>query len=85
MPSTQIEQTKIKFKDSIRNVRVGVDQLESSFSLNPVLQTYYSNLAGVGKLAQTAEAQAAGNNFDQSARSLIAVVNRLVDTLVALR
>jgi hypothetical protein len=85
MPSTQIEQTKVKFKDSIRNERVGVEQLESSFRLNPVLQTYYTNLAGVGKLAQTAEAQAAGNNFDQSARSLIAVVNRLVDTLVALR
>ena len=85
MPSTQIEQTKIKFKDSIRNVRVGIEQLESSFRLNPVLQTYYTNLAGVGKLAQTAEAQAAGNNFDQSARSLIAVVNRLVDALVAIR
>ena len=85
MPSQQIEQTKIKFKDSIRNVRVGVEQLESSFRLNPVLQTYYTNLSGVGKLAQTAEAQAAGNNFDQSARSLIAVVNKLVDALIALR
>jgi len=85
MPPQQIEQTKTKFKDSIRNVRIGVEQLESSFRLNPVLQTYYTNLAGVGKLAQTAESQAAGNNFDQSARSLIAVVNKLVDALVAMR
>jgi len=85
MPPRQIEQTKIKFKDSIRNVRIGVEQLESSFRLNPVLQTYYTNLSGVGKLAQTAETQAAGNNFDQSARSLIAVVNKLVDALIALR
>jgi hypothetical protein len=84
MPPQQIEQTKTKFKDSIKNVRVGVEQLESSFRLNPVLQTYYTNLAGVGKLAQTAETQAAGNSFDQSARSLIAVVNKLVDALVAM-
>ncbi|HSB09070.1 MAG TPA: hypothetical protein VLM38_06125 [Blastocatellia bacterium] len=85
MPPAQIEQTKTKFKDSIKNVRVGLEQLESSFRLNPVLQTYYPSLAGSARLAQTAESQAAANNFDQAGRSLIAAVNRLVDALLALR
>ena len=66
-------------------MRTGLDQLESSFRLNPVLQSYYPNLAGVAKLGQTAESQAATNNFDQAGRSLIAAVNKLADAMVALR
>jgi len=85
MPPDRVEQSKAKLKESIRTVRIGLDQLESSFRLNGVLQTYYPNIAGVAKLAQTAEAQAAANTFDQSGRTLIAAVNKLADALVALR
>ena len=85
MATERIEQSKTKLRDSIRNVRLGLDRLESSFRLNPVLQTYYANVAGVSRLAQTAESQAAANSFDQSGRSLIAAVNKLADALVALR
>jgi len=85
MSAERIEQSKTKVRDSIKSVRVGLDQLESSFRLNPVLQSYYPNLAGVARLAQTAETQAAGNSFDQSGKSLIAAVNKLADALVALR
>lgn len=85
MPPERIEQSKAKLKESIKSVRTGLDQLESSFRLNPVLQSYYPNLAGVAKLGQTAESQAAANTFDQSGRSLIAAVNKLTDALVALR
>ncbi|HEY3134485.1 MAG TPA: hypothetical protein VGL29_00400 [Blastocatellia bacterium] len=85
MPAEQIAQSKTKVKDSIASVRVGLDQLESSFRLNPVLQSYYPNLAGVARLAQTAESQAAANSFDQAGRSLLAAVNKLADALVALR
>jgi len=85
IPAEQIAQSKTKVKDSIASVRVGLDQLESSFRLNPVLQSYYPNLAGVARLAQTAESQAAANSFDQAGRSLLAAVNKLADALVALR
>lgn len=85
MPPERIEQSKAKLRESIKIVRTKLDQLESSFRLNPVLQTYYPSLAGVGKLGQTAESQAAANTFDQSGRSLIAAVNKLTDALVALR
>jgi hypothetical protein len=85
MPPERIEQSKAKLRESIKTVRTRLDQLESSFRLNPVLQSYYPNLAGVAKLGQAAETQAAANTFDQSGRSLIAAVNKLADALVALR
>src|SRR5262245_1617498 len=85
MPPERVEQSKAKLRDSIKTVRTGLEQLETSFRLNPVLQTYYPNIAGVARLGQTAEAQAAANTFDQSGRSLIAAVNNLADALVALK
>lgn len=85
MSAERIEQNKAKLRESIKNVRVGLEKLESSFRLNPVLLTYYPNLAGVARLGETAETQAAANSFDQSGRSLIAAVNKLADVLVALR
>ena len=85
MSAERIEQNKAKVRDSLKNVRAGLDQLESSFRLNPVLQSYYPNLAGVARIGQTAEAQAAANNLDQAGRSLITAVNKLADALASLR
>jgi hypothetical protein len=68
----QIERNKAKVRDSIRNVRAGLEGLESSFRTNPALQSYYPNQAG-------------SSNFDQSGRTLIMAVNKLADALVALR
>jgi hypothetical protein len=85
MSSAQIEQTKTKVRDSIAGVRKGLEQLESSFRLNPVLQSHYPTLAGVSRFAQTAETQASAGSFDQAGRSLIAAVSKLTDALTALR
>lgn len=85
LPVAQIERNKIRVRDSIKNVRAGLDQLESSFRSNAALQSYYPNLAGVARIGQMAESQAASNNFDQAGRSLITAVNKLTDSLVALR
>lgn len=81
----QIEQTKVKIKESVRNVRVGLDELERGFRFNPALTTFYPYLSGVAVIGKTAENQAAGNNFDESGRSLIRAVNKLTDALVAMR
>ena len=81
----QLERNKAKVRDSIRNVRAGLDNLEASFRFNPALQNYYANLAGLAKLGLTAESQAGSSNFDQAGRSLIAAVNKLADALVTLR
>jgi hypothetical protein len=84
MSSDRITQSKAKLRDSIKNLRIALDQLESSFRLNPVLQNYYSKLAGVAKLGQTAESQAAAGSFDQSGKTLLSAVNKLTDALVAI-
>ncbi|HSO75391.1 MAG TPA: hypothetical protein VLU47_11195 [Blastocatellia bacterium] len=85
MSIERIEQNKAKVRDSIRNVRVGLDQLEASFRNNAALHSSYPNLAGVARIGQTAESEAAANHLDQAGRSLIAVVTRLADALAALR
>ncbi len=81
----QIEQTKAKVKESVRQVRAGLDDLERGFRFNPALTAFYPYLSGVAVIGRTAEGQAAGNQFDESARSLIRAVNKLTDALVAMR
>src|SRR5258708_7126681 len=71
----QIGQSKAKLKESIAGVRSGLDKLQPTFRLTPVLQTYYPSLSGVARIGQTAESQAAAGNFDQAGRSLIAAVS----------
>ncbi len=84
----QVEQTqrsKSSVKESMRNVREGLDTLEIDFRTKPELLRYYTKLAGVAAGAAAAEDQAAANQFDQAGRSLLGVVNRLTDVLLEMR
>jgi len=81
----QAQQNKATVKTSLQNVREGLDKLEIDFRATPELQPYYIKLAGVASGAATAEDQAAANHFDQSGRTLLGVVNRLTDVLLAMR
>lgn len=83
-----LEQTK-RNKDTVRislqSVREGLDALEIHFRATPELQRYYIKLAGVAASAAKAEEQAAANQYDRAGRSLLDVVNRLTDVLLAMR
>jgi hypothetical protein len=79
------DQNKAAVKTSLENVRVGLDQLEIHFRSTQGLEGYYLKLAGSASGAATAESQAASGHFDQAGRSLLGVVNRLTDVLVAMR
>ncbi|HEY0377526.1 MAG TPA: hypothetical protein VGC87_11435 [Pyrinomonadaceae bacterium] len=81
----QTERSKATVKNSLQNVREGLDQLEIDFRTKPELQRFYTSLAGVAAGAANAEDQAAANQFDQAGRSLLAVVNRLTDVLLEMR
>ena len=81
----QAEQNKATVRNSIRNVREGLDKLEVDFRATPELQPYYIKLAGSAAGAATAEQQAANNQFDASGRSLLTVINRLTDVLLIIR
>ena len=81
----QTEKSKAVIRNSIRDVRVGLDQLEIEFRATQDLQRYYLKLAGVAAGAATAEEQAAANQFDKAGRTLLDVVGRLTDTLLEMR
>jgi hypothetical protein len=81
----QTQRNKQQVRASIQTLREALDKLEIDFRNTPELQRYYISLAGVASGAATAEQLAAANKFDQAGRSLLGVVNRLTDVLVAMR
>jgi hypothetical protein len=81
----QNTQNKATVKTSLQNVREGLDQLEIYFRSTPELQVYYLKLAGSASGAASAEDQAAAGHFDQAGRTMLGVVNRLTDVLLAMR
>jgi hypothetical protein len=81
----QNNKNKATVKASLQNVREGLDQLEISFRSTPELEQYYLKLAGSAAGAATAEDQAAAGHFDQAGRTMLGVVNRLTDVLLAMR
>jgi hypothetical protein len=81
----QTKKNKETVRTSLQNVRAGLDKLELDFRSSMNLNRYYLNLAGVANGAATAEGQAAGGEYDKAGRTLLEVVNRLTDTLLAMR
>jgi hypothetical protein len=81
----QAKRNKVTVRTSIQSVREGLDALEIHFRATPELQRYYIKLAGTAAGAATAEEQAAANQFDRAGRTLLDVVSRLTDVLVAMR
>ncbi len=79
------QQSKVTVRTSIQGFRESLDKLEIDFRATPELQPYYIKLAGVADGAATAEQQAAANQFDAAGRTLLNVINRLTDVLLAMR
>jgi hypothetical protein len=79
------QQSKTTVRTSIQGFRESLDKLEIDFRATPELQPYYIKLAGVASGAATAEQQAASNQFDAAGRTLLSVINRLTDVLLAMR
>jgi hypothetical protein len=81
----QNQESKARVKSSITGFRESLDKLEIDFRATPELQPYYIKLAGVAAGAAKAEEEAAANRFDAAGRSLLTVINRLTDVLLAMR
>ncbi len=81
----QIKKNKAQVKQSLADVRAGLDKLEIDFRASPELNRYYTSLVGVAAGAANAEDQAAAGHYDQAGRTLLAVVNRLTDVLLQMR
>lgn len=76
------ERNKAKVKESIRNIRAGLDKLESDFRFSPTLKNYYAYLSGVARLGADAEGQAGASRFDEAGKTLLKAVNQLTDAMV---
>ena len=75
-------QTRAALITNLRNIRAGLEQLESEFRSSPALAREYASLNGVAQRVADAERQAAANQLDQAGRVLVEVVNRLTDVLL---
>lgn len=82
---SQNQQNKVKIKESIRNLRVGLDELENEFRSKPALKNRYSYLSGVALTGETAEAQAAAGRFNEAGRLLLKAVGQLADALAKMQ
>jgi hypothetical protein len=78
------EKNKAQLLASFTNFRIGLDSLEVYFRSTPELQPYYTKLVGSAAGAATAEQQAAAGQFNQACNTLLGVVGRLTDVLVAM-
>lgn len=74
--------SKATLSNTLKNIREGLDQLETYFRSTPEIERFYGRLAGIAAGAADAEDKAAANQLDQAGRSLIEVVNRLTDALL---
>ena len=89
MPSDQVtgltSRSKATLGNTLKNIREGLEQLETYFRSTPEVERFYGRLAGVAASAADAEDKAAANQLDQAGRSLIEVVNRLTDALLEMQ
>jgi hypothetical protein len=81
-------QQNTKNKESViatlRNLRAGLAALETEFRANPALRTYLTQIQGITDISAVAEDQAAAGQFIQSGKTLLQVIEKLSDTLVAM-
>jgi hypothetical protein len=67
---------------AIRNLRAGIEALETEFRTTPALQRYAIHLHGISLLASECEQLAAAGRFQDAGRPLLEMVEKLADTLV---
>ena len=78
------EKNKAQLRASFTDFRIGLDSLEVYFRSTPELQPYYTKLVGSASGAATAEQQAMSGQFNQASNTLLGVIGRLTDVLVAM-
>ncbi|MCC6745460.1 MAG: hypothetical protein IT175_16485 [Acidobacteria bacterium] len=79
------EQNKAAIRQSLTNIRAGLEELEAEFNSKASLRPYYSYVVGVTAIGVQAESAAATGNFDQAGRTLVTAIAKLSDALVRMR
>src|SRR5262245_53160247 len=86
-PETQakIKESKDKLIAKIRDVRIGLENLANKYQANPRFQVQYLKLSYATEAAIKAERLAAAGRYNDAGKFLVAVVERLADTIVSMR
>jgi hypothetical protein len=79
------EQNKVAIRQSVSNIRGGLEALETEFSTKAALRPYYPFVVGVTAIGVQAEAAASTDDFDQAGRILVTAIAKLSDGLVRMR
>jgi len=83
--AAKVQQGKDSLVQNVRNLRVGLENLAHNFQNNPRLQIQYLKLAFAVDAAGDAEKLAVAGRYDDAGKSLVTVVERLTDTVMAMR
>ncbi|MDQ3011227.1 MAG: hypothetical protein M3X11_11060 [Acidobacteriota bacterium] len=83
--ATQNQQSKDALVQNIRNLKAGVEGVTRDFQNNSRLQIQYLKIAFAVDAAGDAERLAAAGRYDEAGKSLVTVIERLTDTVMAMR
>jgi hypothetical protein len=76
--------TKEKLLAAIKNMRIGIDALETEFETKPALKIYLSRIQGISELAAQSENLAFTGKFVASRDPWRTILQKLNDTLTAM-
>ncbi len=79
--AAKIEAKKKEIVEAIRNIKVGLTNLESEFRTKPALQKYLTSIQGITDLAAQAEDSAIAGKFVVAKEPLRSIAKKLTDTL----
>jgi len=78
------QENKRKVMQAIRNLRAGIATLEVEFRTKSTLTKYLVNIQGITELSAQSEDLAAVGRFSEAGRPLLALVEKLSDTLAVM-
>jgi hypothetical protein len=79
------QQTKEALIGNIRGLRTGIEGVSRTFQANPRLQVQYLKLSYAAEAVANAEQFATAGRFDDAGKALTMVIERLTETLLAMR
>ena len=79
------QQSKDAIIKNIRGLRAGIENVSRNFQANPRLQVQYLKLSYAAEAVASAEQLATAGRFDDAGKALTSVIERLTETLLAMR
>ena len=83
--AAKIQQSRDALVQNIRNLKVGLEGVARNFQNNSRLQIQYLKIAFAVDAAGDAERLATAGRYDEAGKSLVTVIERLTDTMMAMR